>query len=439
MNKNQERNYRYIADPSNKVLRVWDKGVPFEAGVFTQAQKCLQLPCVNAVCLMPDAHIGKGSTVGSVIITHDAVIPAATGADLNCGMRAAKTNLCLNDFKEKRQELFHAISRKIPHGRTDDGGEGDRGRWHDIPADAYAEWHLNSAPSMSSMYEDLVRKFPGIDRGNKTNVEHLGTLGTGNHFIELSADENEKVWILIHSGSRGMGARIGNFFTRLAKELCDRWCIQLPDPDLAFLPRGSEEFNGFMQAVSLCNKFAFASRKIMLNRVVEAINETLHGEFIPPSCAIVETFDCHHNFISEENFHGKNLFVTRKGAVRARIGDRIIIPGSMGARSFICDGLGNTDSFHSCSHGAGRKMSRTEALRTISVDDHIAATLGVACLKDESVVDESPAAYKDIDAVINAENDLVHPTHILKQFVCIKGAEKGDNKRRKKNKQVDCQ
>ncbi len=249
-------------------------------------------------------------------------------------------------------------------------------------------------------------------------MQHLGTLGTGNHFIELCLDEDDQVWVMLHSGSRGVGNRIGSYFIELAKEDMRRWFINLPDQDLAYLPEGTEHFDDYVHAVHWAQDYARTNRELMMDAVLEA----LRGSGILPAFeARLEAVNCHHNYVAREHHYGENVFVTRKGAVRARRGDLGIIPGSMGARSFIVRGLGNAESFHSCSHGAGRAMSRTEARRRFSVADHAAATAGIECRKDEDVIDETPMAYKSIDAVMHAQRDLVEIVHTLRQVVCVKG------------------
>jgi tRNA-splicing ligase RtcB len=247
-------------------------------------------------------------------------------------------------------------------------------------------------------------------------VNHLGTLGTGNHFIELCLDESQNVWVMLHSGSRGVGNRIGMHFIELAKRDMEQWMIHLPDKDLAYLPEGTQHFNDYVEAVGWAQDFAATNRTVMLGNILAALREVL-----PPFSTTFEQINCHHNYVTKEHHYGRNYFITRKGAVRAREGDLGIIPGSMGARSFIVRGKGNAESFMSCSHGAGRAMSRTEAKKRFSVEDHILATAGVECRKDADVIDETPMAYKDIDAVMEAQRDLVEIVHTLKQVVCVKG------------------
>ena len=264
----------------------------------------------------------------------------------------------------------------------------------------------------------LADKYPKLIGKATNHVNHLGTLGTGNHFIEVCLDETDQVWFMLHSGSRGVGNRIGTYFIELAKQDMRRWMIHVPDIDLAYFPEGSDHFADYVNAVEWAQTFARTNRELMMQAVVKAVQK---AEGIPPFKADVQAVNCHHNYVARENHFGKNVLVTRKGALRARLGDMGIIPGSMGAKSFIVRGLGNKDSFESCSHGAGRAMSRAEAKRRFSVEDHIEATRGVECRKDKGVIDETPGAYKDIDAVMEAQKDLVEIAHTLRQIVCVKG------------------
>ncbi|HXU80366.1 MAG TPA: RtcB family protein, partial [Polyangia bacterium] len=269
--------------------------------------------------------------------------------------------------------------------------------------------------ALEPRYRRIVERHPRLDRG--WHVQHLGTLGTGNHFIEVCLDGQDHVWIVLHSGSRGVGNRIGSHFIELAKEDMRRWFINLPDQDLAYLPEGTEHFDDYVEAVHWAQDYARTNRELMMAAVIEAVR----AAGLPTFEARLEAVNCHHNYVAVEHHFGENVFVTRKGAVRARTGELGIIPGSMGARSYIVRGLGNQDSFHSCSHGAGRAMSRTEARRRFSVADHQAATDGIECRKDADVIDETPMAYKSIDAVMQAQRDLVEIVHTLRQVVCVKG------------------
>ena len=373
-----------------------------------------QMPFVHShIAVMPDVHWGLGATIGSVIPTLKAIIPAAVGVDIGCGMMAVQTSLKATDLPENLKDIRSNIEKAVPHGRTHNGGPGDRGAWSDIP-DLQAEvWK-----DLASGLESIAEKNPKVMRKHSNNVNHLGTLGTGNHFIEVCLDEADQVWFMLHSGSRGIGNRIGTYFIDLAKQDIRRLHINVPDINLAYFPEGSEHFNEYVEAVEWAQVFAKTNRELMMKAVIKAVQ---NSKGIPPFEANLEAVNCHHNYVARENHFGENVLVTRKGAVRARLGDMGIIPGSMGAKSYIVRGLGNKDSFDSCSHGAGRAMSRTEAKRRFSVDDHIKATEGVECRKDRDVIDETPAAYKDIDAVMEAQKDLVEIAHTLRQIICVKG------------------
>jgi len=407
-----ENTYKVIPSNAGVPIKAWTVGVPFEAAAEEQLKKIASLPFIHKwVAVMPDAHQGKGATVGSVIATSGAVIPAAVGVDIGCGMMAARTSLVASQLPDTLRGLRLAIEAAVPHGRTNNGAPGDRGAWGNAPAAPRAAW-----AELEARYRVIADKHPRIARG--PSIEHLGTLGTGNHFIELCLDEEERVWIMLHSGSRGLGNRIGSYFIELAKQDMRRWLINLPDADLAYLPEGTEHFDEYVEAVSFAQDYAMANRALMMAAVLEALRNS--GE-LPAFAADLEAVNCHHNYVAREHHYGKNVLVTRKGAVRAQKGDLGIIPGSMGARSFIVRGLGNPESFCSSSHGAGRVMSRAEAKRRFSVDDHAAATVGIECRKDEDVIDETPAAYKSIDDVMKAQRDLVEIVHTLRQVICVKG------------------
>jgi len=425
---------------SNVVVKGWTKGVvhredghPGDLGDNTIAQltAMAQMSFVYPyIAVMPDAHWGMGSCVGSVIPTRDAIIPATVGVDIGCGMIAYKLNAKREAFNELEEEVRTTISRTVPTGRTDNGGHRDVGGWQgwphlrgNIPDIVMDAWDRDLADGYLNILEANEK---GLQRGR--TFEHLGTLGTGNHFIELSEDENNDVWVVIHSGSRGIGARIGGYFIKTAQELCEQWRIDLPDKNLAFLPKGEQKFKEYWQALQWAQKYAWANREIMAQLTLKAIRLTLGDR----SIKAVDEVHCHHNYAQYENHFGKNIIVTRKGAVRARRSDRGIIPGSMGERSFIVRGKEDKDALHSCSHGAGRTMSRTAARSTISVDAHRSDTEGVFCDKSSAVIDESPKAYKDVEAVMAAQSSLVAIEHTLKGFINVKGL--GDNKRRKKKR-----
>jgi len=299
----------------------------------------------------------------------------------------------------------------VPHGRSANfQHRRDKGSWKNLPEDVVQAWL-----PLDDGFNRLCEKHPWLK--NTNNKQHLGTLGTGNHFIELCLDEAEQVWVMLHSGSRGVGNRIGSTFIEKAKKDMERWFIHLPDKDLAYIPEGSDHFADYIGAVSWAQDFARVNRRVMMQRTLAAMRSIL----AKPFTAELEAVNCHHNYISQEHHFNKDVWVTRKGAVSAKQGEMGIIPGSMGAKSFIVRGLGNQESFCSCSHGAGRVMSRTEAKRQVSLDEHVAATKGVECRKDKSVIDETPSAYKDIEKVMAAQSDLVEIVHTLKQVVCVKG------------------
>jgi tRNA-splicing ligase RtcB len=394
-----------VIDAGNgRFIKAWKDGVKFEDKAVEQLKNTATLPFVfRHISALPDCHWGMGSTVGTVLPTKGAVVPAAVGVDIGCGMMAARINVRREDLGDLHQVRL-AIEKTVPAGRTNNGAVGDRGAWYHVPEAIQTIWDTEFA----QRYADLITKHPGAKAHNTTS--HLGTLGTGNHFIELAEDEHNGVWIVLHSGSRGMGNKIGQYFTNIAKAMCEAMFIKLPDPDLAYLPESSQEFKDYRNAVTLAQDFALRNRQIMADNILKVLG-----------AEALETVQCHHNYIAWENHYGENVIVTRKGAVRARVGDMGIIPGSMGTRTYIVRGLGNPDSFCTCSHGAGRAMSRTQAEKVFTIEDHIKATEGVECLKDASVLDETPGAYKDINAVMAAQDDLVEIVHTLKQFVNVKG------------------
>jgi len=331
--------------------------------------------------------------------------------DIGCGMMAVQTTLNARDLPESLKKIREAIEKAVPHGRTNHGGRGDRGAWHDIPVRNQDVW-LTLKPA----YDRILQKHPSLNRGN--DVNHLATLGTGNHFIEVCLDESDSVWLMLHSGSRGVGNRIGTYFIELAKRDMQKVLGNLPDRDLAYFSERTEHFDDYVEAVGWAQDYARWNRNLMMDAIVSAVRNSSE---LPPFEATAQAINCHHNYVAREKHYGENVLVTRKGAVRAAEGDMGIIPGSMGARSFIVRGKGNPESFNSCSHGAGRAMSRNEARRRFTVDDHIRMTEGVECRKDRDVIDETPAAYKPIDAVMAAQSDLVEIVHTLRQVVCVKG------------------
>lgn len=406
-----DQNYRIIVPESGVPIKAWIQGVVLEEVAETQLRNVAQLPFIYRwVVAMPDVHWGMGATVGSVIPTMGAIIPAAVGVDIGCGMMAVMTSLKADDLPDNLVGIRAAIERSVPHGRTNNGGPGDRGTWGNAPEPSIGAW-----ARLKSGYDKIIEKYPKLDRGQ--HVNHLGTLGTGNHFIEVCLDEADNVWCMLHSGSRGVGNRIGSYFIELAKQDMKVWFINVPDADLAYLPQGTQHFNDYVDAVGWAQDYAMVNRTLMMEAVIGA----LRAAGLPPFEASLEAINCHHNYVTMENHYGKNVFLTRKGAIRARVGDMGIIPGSMGARSYIVRGKGNPESFMSCSHGAGRLMSRGEAKRRFTVADHEAATAGIECRKDADVIDETPGAYKPIDDVMVAQQDLVEVVHTLHQVVCVKG------------------
>ncbi|MBW2734458.1 MAG: RtcB family protein, partial [Deltaproteobacteria bacterium] len=380
---------------SNKgVIKLWTRGVSVEEEAVEQLRRVADLPFVHKwVAAMPDVHLGKGATIGSVIPTDKAIIPAAVGVDIGCGMMAVQTSLSANDLPDNLRSIRLAIEAAVPHGRTNRGGFGDRGAWGDIPERQKHAWDELAGP-----FARIAAKHPKVAKAN--TIHHLGTLGTGNHFIEVCLDETEQVWLMLHSGSRGIGNRIGTYFISLAKEEMRRFHIDLPDKDLAYLPEGSRHFDDYVEAVAWAQDFAATNRRLMMEAVLEALRSDPQ---LPEFHTDLMAVNCHHNYVSKERHYGKNVYVTRKGAVRAQVGDWGIIPGSMGARSYIVKGKGNAESFCSCSHGAGRAMSRTEAKRRFSLGEHVKATMGIECRKDDEVIDETPMAYKPIEAVMKAQ------------------------------------
>jgi tRNA-splicing ligase RtcB len=407
-----ELTHKVLSSHPGVPIRAWTLGVPFEDAAEKQLRNLATLPFLHKwIAVMPDAHQGKGATVGSVVATSGAVIPAAVGVDIGCGMMAARTSLRASDLPDDLAGIRSAIEARVPHGRTDNGGKNDRGAWHDVPEAVTAAW-----ADLAERYASIVEKHPRIGRGSA--IEQLGTLGTGNHFIEVCLDEEDRVWVMLHSGSRGVGNRIGSHFIELARREMERFFIHLPDRDLAYLPEGTVHFGHYVQAVGWAQDYAMKNRELMMSRVMAALR--VEGA-LPAFDAAVEAVNCHHNYVAREHHYGKDVLVTRKGAVRAQEGDLGIIPGSMGARSYIVRGLGNRESFCSSSHGAGRAMSRTEARRRFSVEDHAKATAGIECRKDAEVIDETPAAYKPIEDVMRAQRDLVAIVHTLRQVVCVKG------------------
>ena len=366
------------------------------------------------IAVMPDVHWGLGATIGSVIPTLKAIIPAAVGVDIGCGMMACRLNLNAKGLPENLRDIRSQIEQAVPHGRTNNGGRNDKGAWQKPQDDILAFWRLFD---INKKLSNVINRHPKLLHNRVNTFNHLGTLGTGNHFIEVCIDEKDDVWIMLHSGSRGIGNRIGTYFISLAKKEIYQWGVHLPDKDLAYIPEGSKYFFDYVKAVQWAQDFAKANREFMMRAILEAMSLALNKRIY----AVEKAINCHHNYVEKETHYDKTVWLTRKGAIRAQKGDLGIIPGSMGAKSYIVRGKGNTNSFYSCSHGAGRTMSRKSAKKKFTVKDMKKQTAGVECRKDKEVIDEIPGAYKNIDAVMDNQSDLVEIIHTLKQVVCVKG------------------
>ena len=391
-------------------IKAWVDGVPVEDAARRQLFNIAALPFIHShVAVMPDVHLGKGATVGSVIATKGAIVPAAVGVDIGCGMMAVRTTLTASDLPDSLAKLRLGIEAAVPHG-----GIGLKGGWKDGVPNAVARLFTQSG--LADGLKALEEKHPAIR--DAQSVTHLGSLGGGNHFIEVCLDEEDRVWAMLHSGSRGIGNRIGTFFIAKAREALDRRQLTrpLPDRDLAWLEEGEPEFEDYVAAVAWAQEFARQNREAMMAAVMRVMRDQL-----PSFQMQKQAINCHHNYVERESHFGAPVWVTRKGAVRAGTGDLGIIPGSMGAKSYIVRGRGNVQSFQSCAHGAGRRMSRGEAKRRFTLAEHVEATAAVECRKDAGVIDETPMAYKDIDAVMAAQADLVEIVHTLRQVVCVKG------------------
>jgi tRNA-splicing ligase RtcB len=397
--------------PIKKVLSTGKRPVKiYTDDIESEAEKQLHelstLPFIHKhIAAMPDVHLGIGATIGSVIPTKAAIIPAAVGVDLGCGMSAVQLSLNASDLPDNLSPLRAQIEQAIPVGFN----------MHLNPV-----IETNALLKMSEPLDVLLQKHPTVIKMKKNFHDdwrlQVGTLGGGNHFIEVCLDENKQVWVMLHSGSRGIGNVIGRYFIELARKDMEKWFIQLPNKDLAYFPEGTEHFDDYWQAVQWAQEYARVNRQEMMRLILETLKRNL-----PPFQIMGEVISCHHNYVARENHYKSNIFLTRKGAIRARKGDWGIIPGSMGTKSYIVKGKGEPESFCSCSHGAGRRMGRKEAKRRFNVEDMATQTQGVECRKDEEVIDEIPAAYKPIDEVMANQNDLVEIAHTLKQVVCIKG------------------
>ena len=385
-------------------VKIWTDDVDERSKA--QLANIASLPFIHHhVAAMPDVHLGIGATIGSVIATHKAIIPAAVGVDIGCGMVAARLSITANELDEKAlQKVFDQISRDVPVGRAQHAD-------NRVLADAARPFE----PRLKALIERHPELLKAFGKSSKW-ANQLGTLGGGNHFIEVCLDEADQVWVMLHSGSRGIGNAIASYFIKLARKDMERWMIQLPDRDLAYFPEGSENFADYVEAVHWAQEYAMQNRQSMLELVLAALTRHL-----PAFTVTTEAVNCHHNYVAMEHHYGEDVWVTRKGAIRAREGDLGIVPGSMGARSFIVRGKGNPESFCSSAHGAGRRMSRTAAEKHFTQADLVQQTEGVICRKDKGVLDEIPGAYKDIDQVMANQDDLTEILHTLKQVVCVKG------------------
>ena len=399
-------------DKGRVPVKIWTRDIEHEA--IQQLVNVSQLPIVHGhIAAMPDVHAGIGATVGSVIPTLAAIIPAAVGVDIGCGMNAVRLSLTASDLPDNLRAVRSAIEAAVPVGFSQHDSSKVRG-----------SQHARTARALDQRLDAIVNKHPALmkmqKRFNETWVCQLGTLGGGNHFIELCIDESQQVWVMLHSGSRGIGNVIGRYFIDAARKDMRRHRQNLPDADLTYFSEGSEWFDDYVEAVDWAQDYALLNRREMMRLVLQVLKRVLSPR-INAWKVMGEAVNCHHNYVARERHFGENVFVTRKGAISAREGELGIIPGSMGARSYIVRGLGNPESLCSCSHGAGRRMSRTAAKRRFSRDDLEAQTQGVECRKDGGVLDEIPGAYKDIDEVMANQSDLVEIVHTLKQVVCVKG------------------
>ncbi|KAL0486390.1 tRNA-splicing ligase [Acrasis kona] len=390
-------------------IKAWTKYVPVEEMAMKQLKNLASLPIIKShISVMPDVHFGMGATVGSIVPTTNAIIPAAVGVDIGCGMCAIRTSLVSEDLPDSLKKIRDLIEDHVPVGFNS----------FKSPLESnVTAWNS----SLKKGYEKLCEKHPTFAGSNK--IHQLGTLGGGNHFIELCIDDTpeKRVWIMLHSGSRNIGNRIGHYFIELAKkDMIKNHCLSdLPDADLAYLSEGTLHFDDYVFAVEWAQEYAATNRQLMMKQVIKALHSSKQ---LPKNISFDElSINCHHNYISREKHFGQDMYITRKGAVRSRKGELGIIPGSMGERSFIVRGLGNPESYESCSHGAGRLMSRNSAKRKFTIQNHIESTKGVECRKDGGVLDETPGCYKNIHDVMRSQSDLVEVLYVLKQVLCVKG------------------
>jgi tRNA-splicing ligase RtcB len=385
--------------PDVSPIKMWTDGVPVEISAMEQLKNISSLPFIfKHIAVMPDVHLGRGATVGSVIPTKGAIIPAAVGVDIGCGMMAVPLGVKADVLPDSLKGIRLQIEAVVPVGFN---------------------WHKDVPNRISKASGVLWNRFVtlGLNKVVDANrfSQQIGTLGGGNHFIELCLDESDEVWIMLHSGSRGVGNKIGQHYINLAKEDMRKHFVNLPDVDLAYFPEGTDHFDEYFFAVGWAQDYARVNRDEMMVAILEAvgihINVNARGSVV----------NCHHNYVGREHHFGQNILLTRKGAVDASYGRLGIIPGSMGQKSYIVRGKGNPDSFNSCSHGAGRKMSRTAAKKEFTVEDLKSQTEGVECRKDAGVLDEIPSSYKNLDDVMAAQSDLVEIVHTLKAILTVKG------------------
>lgn len=393
-------------EENSRPVKIWTEHV--EDAALTQLKNISRLPFIhsNGVAAMPDVHMGVGASVGTVIATEKAIIPSAVGVDIGCGMNAVRLSLKASDLPESLKAIRNQIERDIPLGAG--GAHKDESKQNE-----------NGRKILSGMTPlNFGERFDAYHRVVAKAAPQLGTLGSGNHFIELCVDESDDVWIMLHSGSRGIGNMIGSYFIEKAKKRMEQYFITLPDDNLAYLPEDTDDFNDYVAAVGWAQNYALENRRLMMETVIAALRRHIPIEF----SITKEAINCHHNYVEKENHFGRNMWVTRKGAIRARKGDLGIIPGSMGQRSYIVRGKGNLESYCSCSHGAGRSMSRSEARRRFTVADLKEQTKGVECPKTDAVLDEIPSSYKDLDVVMANQADLIEVVHALKAVLNVKGA-----------------
>ena len=391
-------------------VKMWVGDMTVEQAALDQITNISKLPILAGhMAIMPDVHMGKGATVGSVIPTRSAIIPAAAGVDLGCGLFSVRTNLVASDLPDSLSTLRADIERVIPVGFSEHPDT-------PVAIGVNADKFKNQISIMMSRWEKLVIK-PYLGRADAAKIgRQIGTLGGGNHFIEIELSDTGEVWIMLHSGSRGIGNQIGTVAIEMAKKQSANRAYQLPDADLAWLDEGTPEFDAYIEGMLWAQDYALLNRDMMMELVIGVMKQ-----HFPHMITIGELIQCHHNYTSLEEHFNEKMWVTRKGAVSAQLGQYGVIPGSMGTKSFIVQGKGNADSYCSCSHGAGRKMSRNQAKKMFTALDLAEQTKGVECRKDADVIDEIPGAYKNIDTVMSAQTDLVDIVATLKQVLCIKG------------------